>query len=339
MITFVPISVTIPCRNEEAYIGKCLQSIVDSKYPKEFLSVFVCEGRSTDLSREVIQTFSKSHPWIQCLDNPRQITPAGLNLGFLKGEFPIRVILGGHSEVTPDFFERILNCFYRHPEAACVGGSIEYLHRDEATAAISAVLADPFAMGGSKFREGLFEGWVDTVAFGAYKKEVIEGIGGFDEELPRNQDDDYNFRLHLAGFKIYLDPAIRSRYHVRSSLKKLWSQFFQYGFWKVKLNFKHRSLISLRQIVPFLFVLGILSGGLLAWFSIFNKVYFSVLASYGLFIFYRACTKFKNIKTFLIKYTGYFTVHISYGLGYAAGLIYFLILRKSGQRINIKTER
>jgi GT2 family glycosyltransferase len=121
-------------------------------------------------------------------------------------------------------------------------------------------MSSVFGVGNAHFRTGGKSGCVDTVAFGAYRREVFERVGFFDEELARNQDDEFNYRVVQGGFKIFLDPAIQSDYFVRGSISKLYKQYDQYGYWKVFVNKKHGAVTTLRQLAPPLWVLFLLMG-------------------------------------------------------------------------------
>jgi GT2 family glycosyltransferase len=178
------------------------------------------------------------------------------------------------------------------------------------------------------------DGYVDTVAFGAYKKDVFDKIGFFDEELIRNQDDEFNFRLIKYGFKIYLFRQIRSKYYVRASFKKLYKQYFQYGYWKVYVNKKHQTITTIRQIVPLLFVLYLFGGTLLSIFHpIILRAYLIVLCLYFFAGFYSASRQSNKVSDILNIVKCFFILHFSYGFGYLLGIIDFFGLRKS-----IKTE-
>ncbi len=120
--------------------------------------------------------------------------------------------------------------------------------------AIRAVFHSAFAVGGARSHQTRYEGYVDTVIYGCWKKSLFERIGYFDEELVRNQDDEFNLRLTRAGGKVYQSPRIRSWYHVRGSLAALFRQYMQYGYWKALVIRKHQMPASFRHLVPGTFV-------------------------------------------------------------------------------------
>jgi glycosyltransferase involved in cell wall biosynthesis len=319
------VSIIIPCRNEEAYIAKCLDSIVNCSYDKSLLSVFVCDGLSTDKTVEIIQEYSKMHPFIKLLINSRQTTQYALNLGIVESDADIKIILGAHAEIYPDYIDKCIEILSLDKEIGCAGGIIENISENEISEVIASAMSSGFGVGNAHFRTGGKEGYVDTVAFGAYKKEVFEKAGLFDEDLIRNQDDEFNFRVIKAGFKIYLSHKIHSKYYVRASLKKLFNQYYQYGYWKVYVNKKHKTVTTIRQMIPMLFVLFLFSGVLA---SLFSKhlllAYAFVLLIYitgGLY----SAIRVNRAKAIMVMQV-FFILHFSYGLGYLEGIFNFLIL-------------
>lgn len=324
------VSITIPCRNEENYIGKCLQSIVNSSYDKKLLSVFVCDGLSDDQTPAIIKDFANKYSFIHLIENIKKSTPFALNLGLKANNADIKIILGAHAEIYSDYIEKCIEAFKFDRELGCVGGIIENVYENETAEVIGKAMSSGFGVGNAHFRTGEKDGLVDTVAFGAYKKEVFEKIGYFDEELIRNQDDEFNFRLLKNGFKIYLYRKIRSKYYVRASYLKLYRQYYQYGYWKVYVNKKHQTITTIRQIIPLLFVMYLIGGALLSFLHpIILTLYLVVLLCYfsaGLVSASRQSVKLMNILN-IVK--SFFILHFSYGTGYISGIWDFFILKKS----------
>src|SRR5690606_14594500 len=218
------------------------------------LEIIVVDGMSDDGTRELVEGLSEEIAGLKLLDNPERTVPYALNRGLRAAMYDLVVRVDGHAELFPDFFDQCFAALAAHPEVSCVGGPIENVAEGPVSEAISAALSSPFGVGNARFRTGGHEGYVDTLAFGMYRKSALFEVGMFDEELTRNQDDEMNFRLVKAGRPIWFTDKIRSRYFVRSSFGKLWRQFFQYGYWKVYVNRKHRAVTNLRQLAPPAFV-------------------------------------------------------------------------------------
>jgi glycosyltransferase involved in cell wall biosynthesis len=323
------VGIVIPCLNEENYIGKCLESIVKCTFSKDLLSVYVCDGFSTDGTRNIVSKYGLQYDFIHMLDNIEKSTPFALNLGLRASKDDVKIILGAHSEIYPDYIEKCLEAFAVNKDIGCVGGIIENVFTDKKSASISSAMSSFFGVGSAHFRTGLKEGYVDTVAFGAYKKEVFEKVGYFDDDLVRNQDDEFNYRINKAGFKIYLSKKIKSKYYVRASFKKLFKQYYQYGYWKVFVNVKHNTITTLRQLVPAAFVSFL---GLSILIAIWNFEFFiytlPIYFIYAILALFAAIKCSKNIQNIYQIMVSFFILHFSYGIGYWEGFMHFIILNK-----------
>ncbi|MCK4352707.1 glycosyltransferase family 2 protein [candidate division WOR-3 bacterium] len=320
------ISIIIPCRNEEKFISKCLNSIIANDYPRDKLEILVVDGMSTDKTREIILDFAQKHSNIKVLDNPKKITSTGLNIGIKNAKGDIIIIIGTHTCIMPNFLKKSIETLSR-VNADCVGGTIESIQEGFMPSAIAYGMSCPFGIGNAAFRYSKKEGWVDTVAFGAYPKKVFDKIGLFDKELVRCQDDEFNYRLRKARGKIFLNPEIKSYYYPRSSLKKLWHQYFQYGFWKVRVFQKHPKMMQIRQFVPgaFVFVVG-LSFIIGIFYTPFLWMFGSIVLCYLMssLFFSSIVAKQHSWKYFLVMPAIFSTLHIGYGTGFLTGLVRFI---------------
>lgn len=334
------IRVVIPCRNERGYIGPCLASLIASDRSGLKVEVWVCDGLSDDGTRDEIAALAAMHPWIKLVDNTARTTPQAMNLGLKPEGYDIGIILGAHAEVDIGFLQANRAELLAHPEAGCAGGVIENVYSDETSRRIGAAMAHPFGVGSAHFRTGLMEGEVDTVAFGAYRREVFERAGYFDERLVRNQDDEFNYRVVKAGFRIRLNRAIRSRYHVRGSYGKLWRQYRQYGYWKVYVNRLHGTITTWRQLVPALFVAGVVLGGLLsALWPVLLPLWSIGIASYMLVALASAWRSSDAAGDAPGVMLAFLILHTAYGLGYLHGLFVFLILRREPSSASTRLTR
>ena len=319
------IKVIIPCRNELGYIGKCLDSLVHCNQTGVELYVWVVDGMSDDGTRALVGEYAERYSFIKLVDNARRTTPYALNLGLEPLDYDIGIILGAHAVVDADFIINNARVLEQHPEVGCAGGIIRNVHENEWSEIISLAMSSVFGVGNAHFRTGGKSGYVDTVAFGAYRREVFERVGFFDEELARNQDDEFNYRVLQGGFKIYLDPAILSDYYVRGSISKLYKQYDQYGYWKVFVNKKHGAVTTLRQLAPPLWVFFLLVGwtGVLIH-PILGGMYAVVVAMYVALAFYTASRMpAKSLRKFMMLLRTFGVLHFSYGLGYLRGVIHF----------------
>ena len=233
------VSIIIPCRNEEKYIEKCISSFLEQSYPKELLNIIIADGMSTDETTNIIRRIQKDNENVILLENKGCTAPKGMNLGIRYSNSEIIIIFGAHAYADKDFVKESVKALEKEG-VGCAGGLITTINETTKGAAIAEGMSCPFGVGNALFRFAEKECFVDTVGFGAYKKDLLNEIGYFDEELVRNQDDELNYRVVKSGAKILLSPKIKSTYYGRSDFKKLWRQYFQYGFWKVRVIQKHK---------------------------------------------------------------------------------------------------
>ena len=307
-----------------------MNSIALQSYPAEYITTYVCDGDSNDGTKDIVKHHIQHYPQFVLLHNANKTTPFALNMGIKQSSADIIIILGAHSELDRNFVLKSVESFNIDPKIMCTGGLLENVYENDISRIIGAAMSSSFGVGNAHFRTGNKSGFVDTVAFGAYKKEIFDRVGLFDEELIRNQDDEFNFRITNAGFKIYLNHEIKCRYFVRASFQKLFRQYYQYGYWKVCVNKKHKTITTIRQLIPMFFVLYLL---ILSASFFLQKMVTGIIGSFGviyilmafLFSFKQKSPSVKSI--FGVAYT-FFILHISYGLGYLKGIFDFFILRK-----------
>jgi len=323
------VAVILPVRNEAAFIERAVTSVLESGKGLDRFEVLVVDGISDDGTREIVADLAERHPTVRLLDNPERTVPQAMNIGIRAAAGDVVIRVDGHAEVPPDFIRANLEELAAHPECACVGGIIENVNLTPLSEAISTAMSSPFGVGNATFRTGGAEGYVDTLAFGAYRKADLERIGLFDEELVRNQDDELNFRLTRSGRKIWLSHKIRSKYFVRSSMRKLFRQYYQYGYWKVYVNRKHGTLTNFRQLVPPLFVASLAGLLLLApWWRAARVLLAIELALYALTALAFAWRATADLPRATRVMASFATLHLGYGLGYLAGMGDFIVLRR-----------
>jgi len=323
------VSVVIPCRNEEDFILRCLDSVFNSDYPGELIEVLVCDGKSDDKTPSLVQEYANQKRGVSYLVNEKITTPYALNLGITNSQGEVIIILGAHTELATNYISECLAVLNQMPDVWCVGGVLHNVSSDELTASVSLAMSSPFGVGNAHFRTGAKDGYVDTVAFGAYRNEVFKKIGLFDEDLARNQDDEFNFRLLKNGGKIWLSTATSATYYVRSSFQKLFKQYFQYGYWKVYVNKKYKSITTLRQLVPAAFVLTLYALIIMVILIPYRWEYLVLfLGIYGAGASLFALKIAENFKQFFAVLFSFFILHTSYGMGYAEGFINFILLNR-----------
>ncbi len=315
------VSVLMPIRNEARYIERSLGAVLAQDYPQGRLEVLVLDGMSTDGTREIVGRVASGVTNVRLVDNPLGIVSTALNCGLRESRGEIVLLVGGHCEIARDYVRQCVSCL-AETQSACVGGPIQTIGESHAASTIALAVSSPFGVGNAHFRTSTFEGYVDTVAFGAYRREVFEQIGLFDEELVRNQDDEFNFRLSQSGGRIFMSPAIKSVYFSRASLRGLWKQYFQYGFWKVRLIQKRGGIPSWRLAVAPCFVLGLILSLLVAavtqnawWALVVLGPYLASNVVSSLSIAMRHGWAYLPLLP-----VAFCTIHLSYGSGFWVGI-------------------
>jgi len=324
------VSVIVPCYREAAHIEACLRSILAQETPEGGFEVLVVDGMSEDGTREIIQKIAGEDPRVRLLDNPQRFQSFAMNLGIRAALGQIVIRNNAHTEYAPNYIAQCIRVL-EETKGDNVGGphlakGDTYLQRG-----IAAAHHSPFAVGGALSHNLSYEGHVDTVIYGCWYKDTLLNIGLFDEGLVRNQDDELNFRLIQAGGKIWQSPSIKSWYQPRSSLSGLFRQYFQYGYWKVRVIQKHGRPASWRHFAPGLFVAALL--GNLAMLPLFSR---AALPLSILIIVYLGISLASSVLA--AKEAGWSLLpvmpvifacyHIGYGLGFLRGLLDFMILRR-----------
>ena len=336
MNDFPNVSIIVPCRNEEKFISKCLDSIIANDYSKERLEVLVVDGMSEDGTKEIVRGYTKQHPFIKVLDNPKKITPCAFNIGIKHSKAKVIMIMGSHATYENDYISKCVKYLDEY-KADNVGGIWKILPREKTLVAKSIAFASSsiFGAGNAYYRRGYSRGlrWVDTVFGGCYKKEVFKKIGLFNENLIRNQDLEFNLRLKKAGGKILLVPDIVTCYYPNSNLKDFFNHNFKDGFWVIyPLKFKIKAF-SWRHLIPLIFVSGLLGTVISGiFFPFFFWIFLIIIELYLLVNIYfsaKITIKKKDFRYLFLMPIAFACRHIGYGLGSIKGLIKAGLTRNS----------
>jgi len=327
------ISIIIPCRNEENYISRCLDSVLAQDYPGDRVEILVADGMSTDNTKKALLDYAKHHPSVRYFENPKKIVTMGLNILIkeAKGELILR--MDAHNEFPIDYVSKCVKYIQEH-NVDNVGGVIVTLpgNKTLSAKAIALAMSSTFGVGNSYFRTGVkVPRLVDTVPFGCYRREVFDKIGLFDEDMVRSQDAEFNLRLIKNGGKILLAPDIVSYYYARNSFIKLITMYAQYGYFKALSAAKIGKIIGIRQMVPALFIsslwlliLGAIFLRPFAWLLVFEMALY--LAAN---LFFSLKISLKNgpiLLPFLVWC--FILIHFSFGYNYLRGIFDFWILKK-----------
>ena len=326
------VSLVVPIRNEVDFIDACIASILRSDWPADRMELLILDGMSDDGTAERVQELAAQDPRIRLIRNPQRSVPWAMNMAIEKMRGSILIRVDGHATVDTYFVRNSVRELHRRPECWCVGGAIDSVNETFVGRVIAAAMSCPVGVGNARFRTGGYEGYVDTVAFGAYRREVFARIGNFDTDLLRNQDDELNARLTEAGGKIWLSPSIRSSYFPRTNLHRLWKQYFQYGFWRIRTLQKRGRPASLRQVIPLVFVTvaclltiaALLIPALRSVWLISAATYFCGLATGAVMVARRL-----GWRSVLLSPLVFVILHFGYGFGGVWGIYWFVLRGKT----------
>ncbi len=323
------VSVIIACRNEVNSIEACIQSALTNETESLKVDIIVCDGKSDDGTYELLARLSATEPRLKVLVNKELYAPHAFNLGIKNADGDYVLIVGARHILAPDYLTVCLKAFEKDSSIACVGGKVNNVYVNRTGEIIAQAMDTSFGVGGGNFRILREDTYTDTVGTPLYHKAIFEEIGLFDENLVRNQDDEFNFRLTQSGRKILFTPKAELQYYVRGNYLNLFKQYFQYGYWKVFVNKKHKTVTTVRQLFPMLWMLFLFLGWLPALLiPEMIYVYLGFIGLYFLAAFYFSAKKSRNISTYFSVIWVFLILHCSYGLGYLNGIWHFLVLKK-----------
>jgi glycosyltransferase involved in cell wall biosynthesis len=245
------VSVVVPARNEEHFIGATLEALRRQEYRD--LQIIVVDGGSTDGTVGVVERHMAEDPRVELLHNPRQTIPAALNLALAAARGRWLVRMDAHSTVDDGYVGAAV-ARLREGRWGGVGGRKDGTGTTPAGRAIAAALGSRFGVGGSIYHHGVTEQEVDHIPFGSYPTELVRQLGGWDERLVANEDFEFDHRLRSSGAVLLFDPGLRISWHSRQSVRELYLQYRRYGRGKVDVAQLHPGSLRPRHLVPPLLV-------------------------------------------------------------------------------------
>jgi glycosyltransferase involved in cell wall biosynthesis len=330
----IKVSIVVACRNEGNHIRAFMDSLLVQDMAGISWEAIIADGMSDDGTRQVLEEYHARHAELIVVDNPGRIVSTGLNAAIRAARGEVVIRMDGHSRYAPDYCRRSLEIL-EQTGADNVGGATRAQAVGARAQAVAAAYHSWFSTGGAKSHDETYEGWVDTLPYGCWRKSTLLSVGLFDEMLVRNQDDELNLRITRAGGRVWQSPAIVSWYSPRPTLSSLFRQYFQYGFWKVAVIRKHRLPGSWRHVVPMGFVLAniVLLASMIVskaarvapWFMIAALTWLAMISAYALITLAVSIVVARRRGWTTLPYLpGVFAVyHFSFGLGSLAGLRWY----------------
>ena len=326
------ISVIAPCRNEAADAERFVAEVFRQRLrPGDTLELLIADGRSRDGTREKLEALAARDRRLRLLDNPRGLTPAGLNIAIrqARGEVVVRMDL--HTSYAEDYIAECVAAL-EQTGADNVGGPWTPVGSGPTGVAIALAFGSRWVSGGGRSHDASYEGEVDTVYLGCWRRSTLLRLELFDEEQIRAQDAELNLRIWRNGGRVWQTPRIRSWYRPRERLRDLYGQYVQYGYWKIATLKKHKIPASVRQLVPGLFLAALLALLLLSLAD-------ARAGAAALVLLTGYCAGSAAAAAQLCRASGrwdlfwrlppiFAAFHFGFGYGYLRGLLDFLVLRR-----------
>ena len=319
------VSVVMPVYNEERYIGKCIESLLEQDYPKEQMEWIFVDGMSQDRTVEILKEYQAQYPeLIVILPNKNKTVPYAMNIGIEQARGNYIVRLDAHAEYDPDYISKCIQCL-NDTGADNVGGIAITKGRGFTGKCIAKMLSNKFGVGNSQFRTYGESGYVDTVPFGAFRREVFEQYGGYDVRLTRNQDNEMNYRIRKNSGKIYLSKDIHLTYYCRDTVSGLCDMALKNGQWNVITMKLCPGSMGIRHFVPLAFVLSIIGLLLLTLLSpVFLYILIAELAAYCILDAVFSIRSAETLREFFLLFALFPVFHVAYGIGSIKGIIMLL---------------
>jgi glycosyltransferase involved in cell wall biosynthesis len=306
------VSVILPVLNEELHLESSVLSILSQDYRGTF-EVILAIGPSRDQTQEIAEKLVASDSRVVIVQNPTGRTAAGLNLALNKSNNPVVVRVDGHAQLPQNYISLVVEIL-NETGAVNVGGVMAAVGKSRFERAVAGAMRSPLGVGASRFHTGGVAGEVDTVYLGAFRRDALLAIGGFDERFTRAQDWELNFRLRENGGMVYFDPRLQVIYRPRPNLPALAKQYFEYGKWRRVVSRRHPGTINYRYLAPPLALIGFTVSVIFG--AALQSILFIPASIYLLFLALASAKIASTLREAILLVLILPTMHFSWGLGF-----------------------
>jgi glycosyltransferase involved in cell wall biosynthesis len=315
-------SIILAFRNEADFLEECLRSFDNQSLTRNEWEIILVDGQSNDGSEKIAREYCEQHDNSEYVTNPKKLAAAGWNIGVRLSSGKYYFPASGHAVIDKDFLKEAKIFFKKNADVHALGGRVISMGINSASKAIAAASNTPFGMGGVYYRIGTTPRRVNVVGLGIYSRHLYLSIGPYLHDFVRSGDWEFNYRAWVAGFKMYINPAMKSQLYVRSNFRRTFLQQFITGFWKIRVWEIHPRSLLLRHMIPPLFVLWLLASPFFIFFgwTIFFLWLFPSLIYLMLSIFSAFKVSDREHKWHLIILS-YPVIHLAYGMGFLVGLL------------------
>ncbi|MGH6760731.1 MAG: glycosyltransferase family 2 protein [Phyllobacterium sp.] len=279
--------VVVPCLNEAEHIEGLLHKL-SLEAGRLDMTIVVADGGSTDGTQGLVDCIVQQNPRVMLLHNEKRIQSAAINLAVkeLGDDFDWFIRIDAHGQYPDDYCARLLD------EARATGAdSVVVAMATEGFGIFQKATAtaqnSKLGNGGAKHRDGAKGHWTDHGHHALMRVSAFRHVGGYDESFTHNEDAELDYRLRMAGFRIWLTDKTVMTYYPRASASSLFRQYLGYGRGRAKNLLKHRLVPKVRQALP-LMVLPVVAGtslALLNWWAVVPAALWVVLClGYGVWM-------------------------------------------------------
>lgn len=309
-------TIVIATYNEEKFIAECIRSLEDQSYPKEMYQIYIIDGNSEDNTRKIVMEIMGIYDNIKFFENPKRIQAAAFNIGINNAGTEYSFVVGAHAVYDYDFIKNSIESIEAN-QVDCVGGKITFDAKTKVGKLFALARGTLFGGGVASYRYANKKCLTSTACFGCYKTSKLLEVGGYNEILVKNQDNDINKRIILSGGKILFDPVIKFVYYTRDSYEAIRKQMFNYGYWEAKVIKQDSKQFSIFIIIPSIFVIyNILA--LLVFFKTSIPILVSMVPYIFIYLIFYFRFAIGNNPLELLWI--YLTIHCSIGAGFIKGL-------------------
>ncbi len=329
--TLPGVSYVMPVLNEAKYIENAVRTVLAQDYAGE-REIILALGPSSDATDSIVDRLAAEDARVSFVHNPQTDIPAGLNLAIRASRYPIVVRVDAHSELEPDYTRRAIQKL-EQTGAANIGGLMNAQGRTPFQAAVARAYNSRIGLGGGSYHGGADEGPAESAYLGVFRREVLFEVGLYDESVRRGEDWELNLRIRNAGHTVWFDPSLQVTYWPRENWNKLVRQFVATGAWRGELVRRYRGRNPWRFFVPPLLVVsvllsvivgilqltGVLTGvlGAIASLVYLGPIAYVLLMLWVAFVSERGPT----LRDSLLYLVVLPTMHLSWGVGFLAGLL------------------
>lgn len=306
------ISVILPVLNEAPHLAESISAILAQDY-RGIFEVILALGPSKDGTDEIAMALMDNDNRVKLVANPTGKTAAGLNLAIAASQSSIIVRVDGHAKIPSNYLSLAVEIL-QATGSVNVGGVMAAEGISSFEKAVARAMRSALGVGASRFHTGGDAGEVDTVYLGAFLREAIIAVGGFDERYTRAQDWELNHRLRKNGGKIFFDPRLQVTYRPRPNLIKLAKQYFEYGKWRRVVSRSHSGTINLRYLAPPFALAATLSSLVFGLFI--HPVFYLPAAIYAGFILISSLLISKSLREYIHLLAIIPTMHLAWGAGF-----------------------